>query len=318
MASRRVVLVTVLALALSMLILLGSIGVALIWVGPAAFKVPYVAVLKLQGVIDYEKPLLGGALTPRDVKGLVDIVRGDPAARAVVLIVNSPGGTSAAFEVYEIVKGLAKEKVLIVYITGYGTSGGYLITLPAREIIAHPTALVGSAGAVAVLVNLKGLYEKLGINITTVKSGDLKDVGSPYRNLTENDLKVVQSFINDVAGVFASKVREHRGDKIRDWNEILRASVYSGGKAKELGLIDMVGTLEDALKRARELAQLPEDAPAKTIKKEVSLIDILLGRIEAPKIASREPLSVEILVMWPLPSEPWTLIITSQLQNLPK
>lgn len=317
MPRRRVVLVVVLALALSSLILLASIGAALIWTAPAP-GVPYVAVLELQGVIDYEKPLLGGALTPRDFKELVDIVRGDPAARAVVLVVNSPGGTAAAFEVYEIVKELARDRVLVAYITGYGTSGGYLVTLPAKEIIAHPTALVGSVGAVAVLVNLRGLYEKLGINVTIVKSGDLKDVGSPYRNLTEDDLSVIQSFINEVAGVFASKVREHRGEKIRDWNEILRASVYPGGKAKELGLIDTVGTLEDAIKRARELARLPEDAPARTIRKEVSLIDILLGRIETPRIVSREPLSVEVLVMWPLPSEPWTLIVASQLQNPPK
>ncbi|MDM7274612.1 MAG: signal peptide peptidase SppA [Thermoprotei archaeon] len=317
MPRRRVVLVVVFALALSSLILLASIGAALIWTAPAP-GVPYVAVLELQGVIDYEKPLLGGALTPRDFKELVDIVRGDPAARAVVLVVNSPGGTAAAFEVYEIVKELARDRVLVAYITGYGTSGGYLVTLPAKEIIAHPTALVGSVGAVAVLVNLRGLYEKLGINVTIVKSGDLKDVGSPYRNLTEDDLSVIQSFINEVAGVFASKVREHRGEKIRDWNEILRASVYPGGKAKELGLIDTVGTLEDAIKRARELARLPEDAPARTIRKEVSLIDILLGRIETPRIVSREPLSVEVLVMWPLPSEPWTLIVASQLQNPPK
>ncbi|MFN4046223.1 MAG: signal peptide peptidase SppA, partial [Acidilobaceae archaeon] len=306
--------VTVLALALSMLVLLGSVGAAFILMGRAAPGVSYVAVLELQGVIDYEKPLLGGALTPKDVRGLVDVVRGDPAAKAVVLVVNSPGGTAAAFEVYEIVKELARDRVLVAYITGYGTSGGYLVTLPAREIIAHPTAFVGSVGAVAVLVNLRGLYEKLGINVTTVKSGDLKDVGSPYKNLTENDLSVIQSLINDVAGVFASIVREHRGEKIRDWNEILRASIYSGRKAKELGLIDAVGTLEDAIKRARELAGLPEDAPARTIKREVSLIDILLGRIETPKIVSREPLSLEILVMWPLPGEPWTRTIL-QPQN---
>jgi protease-4 len=265
---------------------------------------PYVALVELSGVIDYERPLLGGAITPRDVREVFDIVKNDPFAKAVVLIVNSPGGTTASFEVYELVRELSREKVVVAYITGYGTSGGYLIVLPADEIVAHPTAFVGSVGAIAVIISYKGLMDKLGINATTVKSGDLKDIGNPYRETTSDDIEAVRRLINGVAGVFAEKVREHRGGKIRDYREVLRAGVYTGVEAERLGLVDMVGTLEDAVRRARELAGLPGDAPALWVERRVSLIDILLGRtsITTP-MGGREPLAVEVLLMWPIPAE---------------
>ncbi len=265
---------------------------------------PYVALVELSGAIDYSRPLLGGAITPDDVRNVFDIVRRDPYAKAVVLVVNSPGGTQAAFEVYELVKQLSREKVVVAYITGYGTSGGYLITLPSREIIAHPTAFVGSVGAVAVLINFKGLMEKLGVNVTIVKSGDLKDVASPYRELGSEDLRVVRDLINGVARVFAEAVMENRGNKIRDYGEVLRAGIYTGVEAEKLGLVDRVGVLEDAIRRARELAGLPEDAPAIKVESKITLIDLLLGRVSLkPPIRAREPLAVEILLMWPLPAE---------------
>jgi len=176
--------------------------------------------------------------------------------------------------------------------------------LPADEIVAHPTAFVGSVGAIAVIISYKGLMDKLGINVTTVKSGDLKDIGNPYREATSDDIEAVRRLINGVAGVFAEKVREHRGDKIRDYREILRAGVYTGVEAERLGLVDMVGTLEDAIGRARELAGLPGDAPALWVERRVSLIDILLGRTSITTLmGGREPLAVEVLLMWPIPAE---------------
>ncbi|MFZ8794804.1 MAG: S49 family peptidase, partial [Acidilobaceae archaeon] len=237
---RRILLVVV-SLLLVFTLFIGALAYS--FYGVYAQPKPYVALVELSGVIDYERPLLGGAITPGDARSVFDIVKRDPFAKAVVLIVNSPGGTAASFEVYELVRELSREKVVVAYVTGYGTSGGYLIVLPADEIVAHPTAFVGSVGAIAVIVSYKGLMDKLGINATTVKSGDLKDVGNPYRETTSDDIEAVRRLISGVAGVFAEKVREHRGDKIRDYREILRAGVYTGVEAERLGLVDMVGTL---------------------------------------------------------------------------
>ncbi len=298
---RRILLVVV-SLLLVFTLFIGALAYSLR--GVYAQPKPYVALVELSGVIDYERPLLGGAITPGDARSVFDIVKRDPFAKAVVLIVNSPGGTAASFEVYELVRELSREKVVVAYVTGYGTSGGYLIVLPADEIVAQPAAFVGSVGAIAVIVSYKGLMDKLGINATTVKSGDLKDIGNPYREATSDDIEAVRRLINGIAGVFAEKVREHRGDKIRDYREILRAGVYTGVEAERLGLVDMVGTLEDAIRRARELAGLPGDAPALWVERRVSLIDILLGRtsITTP-MGGREPLAVEVLLMWPIPAE---------------
>jgi len=300
--SRRVL---ILAVASVLALLVFAAVLAYAFVGFLRAPRPYVALLELSGVIDYERPLLGGAITPRDVEELVRIVERDPWARAVVLVVNSPGGTMAAFEVYELIKKLSSERVVVAYIMGLGTSGGYLIALPAREIVAHPTALVGSVGAVAIITSYKGLLEKLGVNVTTVKSGDLKDVGSPYREVKDEDLRVVEAIVRDTAKLFLEKVREHRGDKIRDYTEIARAGVYTGLEAEKLGLVDRTGTLEEAVKRARELANLPPDTPLVRVERKVSILDILLGRVQQPITtpAPRKPLSIEVLLIWPLPLE---------------
>lgn len=305
MGTRRIVLVVV-AFILASVILLGVLAFPMAGLLAQAQPRPYVAIVELTGVIDYERPLLGGAITPWDVRELLDTIRGDVNAKAVVLVVNSPGGTMAAFEVYELVRGLSEDRVVVVYITGYGTSGGYLIALPAREIVANPTALVGSVGAVAVIISYKGLMEKLGINVTTVKSGDLKDVGNPYRDTRESDVEVIRRIVDGVASVFAEKVREHRGDKIRDYREILRAGVYTGVEAEKLGLVDRIGTLEDAIGRARELAGLPGDTPVRWVERRASILDVMLGRVQplrAPILVERNPTSVEVLLMWPLPVE---------------
>jgi len=263
--------------------------------------VPYVALVELRGAIDYEQPLLSGAtITPRTVSQLVDRILSDPLAKAVVLVINSPGGTAAAFEVYNIIKKLSVERVVVVYVTGVAASGGYLIALPAREIVANPSAVVGSVGAVAVIISVHDLLQRLGVNVTIVKSGELKDVASPYREITEEDVEAVRSLVDAAAKIFAEKLTENRGDRVKNLAEVLRAGVYPAEKARELGLVDWVGDLDFAISRARELAGLPRDAPVKRVEPpKPSLLDILLGRVSYTSLTPRAPSSVEILLLWP-------------------
>ncbi|MCX8196205.1 MAG: signal peptide peptidase SppA [Acidilobaceae archaeon] len=308
----RTALIVAGAIVLSMVVLLTSLAAAFWLLGlreaeVAAPTEDYIALVELSGVIDYsEDPLFGGdVISPRGVEEIVEGLLKDEKAKAVVLVINSPGGTSAAFEVYEHIKRLSERKVVVVYFTDVGASGGYLIALPADHIVAHPTSLVGSVGAIAALLNYKGLLDKLGIKVAVVESGDLKDVGSPYRELTEEDIEFLRDIVRAVADHFAEKVREHRGDKISDMSEVLRAGVYPGARAKELGLVDEVGTLSDAVSAARRLAGLPEDAPIKRIERPVSILDVL-SRLQLPFIKTQPtvPLSVEVLLMWPLPQLP--------------
>ena len=171
--------------------------------------------------------------------------------------------------------------------------------MAADEIIASPTSLTGSIGAVSIYVNIQGLAEKLGVRAEAFKSGRFKDIGSPYRELTDEERRILQSMVNSTAKVFIERVREARGDKIRDWGEILSARPYMGFEAKELGLVDDVGDLDKAISEAKRLAGLPEVAPYRWVKpKPPSLLDLLFGGESMRPIG----VSYELLYMWPPPS----------------
>ena len=271
-----------------------------------AREIEHVALIELSGTISYsESPLAifsGETLTPSKVENLIKMVEADPSAKAVVLVINSPGGSAAASEeIYNMIKHLSEERVVVAYIAEYGASGGYYISLPSDKIVASPNAFTGSIGAVSIIINYAELMEKLGIKAETFKSGRLKDIGSPWRDMTEEEKQIMQSIIDSIARTFEERVREQRGDKIKDWNSILTARPYLGTEALELGLVDEVGSLSDAINLARELAGLPEYAPVKWIKpRKPSLLELLLGgsgEVEKPM-----NLSYEALMMWPLPS----------------
>ncbi|MCS7132743.1 MAG: signal peptide peptidase SppA [Nitrososphaeria archaeon] len=289
-------------------LLIGAGIVAAIWsTSTMEVKgVEYVALIELSGTISYtESPLAifsGETLTPSKVENLIKMVEADPSAKAVVLVINSPGGSAAASEeIYIMIERLAEDRVVVAYIAEYGASGGYYISLPSDRVVASPHAVTGSVGAVSVVMNFEELMEKLGIGVDTFKSGRLKDIGSSWRSMTDEEKEIMQSIVDTVAKVFADRVRETRGDKIRDWEYVLTARPFLGTQALELGLVDEVGSLEDAINLARRLAGLPEYAPARWIKPPTpSLLELLLGGVgEAEKPMK---LSYEVLMMWPLPS----------------
>lgn len=293
---------------LAIFLLVIALGVAVSYALPRYVPkislVKKVALLELSGVITYGDTvsLLGGGITPGSVREMVDAVRGDPSYAAVVLVINSPGGSAAASEeIYEILKGLSQDVPVVAYIAEYGASGGYYVALAADEIVASPAALTGSIGAVSILINYAGLAEKLGVRGETFKSGELKDVGNPWREMTEEERALMQSLIDSSAEIFRQRVWEVRGDKIRDWEEVTTARPYTGTQALEVGLVDRLGTLDDAIDLARQMAGLPEDAPAEWVRPPTpGLLDLLLGGTGSRAGGPR--LSYELLWMWPLPS----------------
>ncbi len=294
-----------LAILLSVIAAGAAVGYVLPRYAPRVSLTRKVALLELSGVISYGDSvslLGGGGLTPEAVRGLVDRVRGDPSYRAVVLVINSPGGSAAASEeIYQSLSELSRDLPVVAYIAEYGASGGYYVALAADEIVASPSALTGSVGAVSILINYAGLAEKLGVRGETFKSGELKDVGNPWREMTEEEKALMQSLIDSSAEVFRQRVREVRGDEIRDWEEVTTARPYTGTQALEAGLVDRLGTLDDAIDLARQMAVLPEDAPAEWVRPPTpGLLDLLLGGTGSRAGGPR--LSYELLWMWPLPS----------------
>ena len=283
----------------------------------------YVAFLEISGVISYEDSpisLLGGkTISPKDVRYMIDRVKQDPSIGAVVMVINSPGGSAVASEeIFYMVRELSEEKPVVAYISEYGASGGYYISLPADEIISSPSGLTGSVGAVSIMLNYANLSRRLGIDVYVFKSGGFKDIGNPFRELDDRELEILQSLVDSIAGQFVDRVRMMRGDKIKDWEEVLTARPFTGEQALEVGLVDKVGMLEDAKREAIRLAGLPEDAPSKWIRpRSPSLLELLLGGGFTLWDRKIMRINYEILLMWPLPdnSNFLTILYNTPLQR---
>jgi len=195
------------------------------------------------------------------VREELDKAGADPAVRAIVLRINSPGGTITASDVlyHEISTFKARRKIPVVAaLMDVGASGGYYVALAADQIVAHPTTITGSIGVLMLTVNASGLLEKLGVSASYVKSGGLKDMGSPFRTLTPEERALFQELIDRFYGRFVDLVaQERRIDEARV-RAFADGRVYTAGEAQSLGLIDRIGYLEDAVALAREAAGVKE------------------------------------------------------------
>ena len=195
------------------------------------------------------------------VREELDKAGADPAVRAIVLRINSPGGTITASDVlyHEISTFKARRKIPVVAaLMDVGASGGYYVALAADQIVAHPTTITGSIGVLMLTVNASGLLEKIGVSASYVKSGGLKDMGSPFRTLTPEERALFQELIDRFYGRFVDLVaKERRIDEARV-RAFADGRVYTAGEAQSLGLIDRIGYLEDAVALAREAAGVKE------------------------------------------------------------
>lgn len=183
----------------------------------------------------------------------------DSNVKAVVLRINSPGGTVTGSDIlYEQVRRFRKEtgKPVVASIQEIGASGGYYTALACDEIVACPTSVVGSIGVIFNTMSLEGTLAKLGIKTDAIKSAKNKDIGSPLRNMTDEERALLQETVDEYFARFKMLAVTTR--KLQDANTIAIATdgrVFSGAKAKELGLIDHVGILEDAVDVARKLGK---------------------------------------------------------------
>lgn len=181
---------------------------------------------------------------------------------AVLLVFNSPGGTVVATgEVYRAVDGLEKPKV--AYFREVAASGAYYVATGTDHIVSDPNALTGSIGVVSTTVQMSGLLDNLGINVTTIKSGEHKDIASSYRNMTPEEKAILQELIDEIYEEFRSVVLENRKGKLKMslFDEVTDGRILSGRQAYEAGLVDELGTRDDAIMKAAELANISAESP---------------------------------------------------------
>ncbi len=185
--------------------------------------------------------------------------RKDTTVKAIVLRVNSPGGSALASEVIWREMILAKaEKPIVVSMGDVAASGGYYISAPANKIFASPTTITGSIGVFGLMWNVTDLAKEIGINTSVVKTNEHSDFGSMTRKMTDAEYAVIQKGVEETYDTFLQHVAEGRNKTKEDIDAIGQGRVWSGVNAIENGLIDEFGGLNDAVKYAKELAKLED------------------------------------------------------------
>jgi protease-4 len=184
----------------------------------------------------------------------LDKAADDPLVKAVVLRINSPGGGVTASDIMynDLLRFRAKtHKPVITCMMDVCASGGYYLATGSDAVYAHPSSITGSIGVIMNLYNAEGLCKMLGIEGDAIKSGPNKDIGNPMRKLTPEERAIMQGMVNQFYGRFVEVVANGRGLPVERVRQIADGRVYSAQEAKELGLIDEVGYLEDAIREAR-------------------------------------------------------------------
>lgn len=175
----------------------------------------------------------------------------DEDVKAVVLRVNSPGGSAFGSEqIWYAVSELKKEKPVIVSMGDYAASGGYYISCNADTIVAEPTTLTGSIGIFGMFPNAKGLTEKIGVNFDVVKTNQYSDFGMLTRPMTDGEKNLVQMYVNQGYDLFLTRCSDGRGISKEELDKIAQGRVWTGSTAKELGLVDELGGLDKAVEIA--------------------------------------------------------------------
>ncbi|TCK06328.1 signal peptide peptidase SppA [Phorcysia thermohydrogeniphila] len=226
-----------------------------------------IGVVRVEGVISSSE---------RYIK-LLNQLEKNKSVKAIVLRVNSPGGVvGACQEIHDKVEEITKKKPVVVSMGSVAASGGLYISVPATKIVANPGTITGSIGVILQTYNVKELADKWGIKVVTVKSGKFKDLLNPFKEPKKEDLKVLQELINDSYMQFVEAVAKGRKLPIEKVKEIADGRVFTGRKAKEIGLVDELGNFERAIEIAKELAKAP-DAKVYEVKPKKTLLQKLIG-----------------------------------------
>lgn len=183
----------------------------------------------------------------RDLRELKE----DEDVKAVVLRINSPGGSAYDSEqIWHAVGELKKEKPVIVSMGDYAASGGYYIACNADTIVAEPTTLTGSIGIFGMMPDMQGLAQKVGVSFDVVKTNEFSDMGIPVRPMTESEKALMQAYVERGYDLFLTRVSEGRGMTKEAVDQVGQGRVWTGVRAKELGLVDELGGLDRALEIA--------------------------------------------------------------------
>ncbi|HIQ38676.1 MAG TPA: signal peptide peptidase SppA [Methanothermococcus okinawensis] len=256
---RRYIVVGIFFL-LIILLLLIAIGTAILFISIGEISVGNIARIDIDGIIilyPEDTYLFREEISVEDYIEALDRAEKDPNIKAIILRVNSPGGEVIASEkLARKIKEVSEKKPVVAYVETIGTSGAYMAIAPATCIVAEKHSIVGSIGVRMDVIQYYELMKKLGVNVTVIKAGEYKDICSPYRPMTPEEKEYLEDIIEEIYIDFVRWVAENRNMTVEETLKVANGRIYSGHEAKKVGLVDYVGTEEDAVEIAQRLANI--------------------------------------------------------------
>lgn len=251
-----------------------------------------IVLLPIAGMILEEGDLPGAQRTVSQVREVLKAIRDDDEVAAVILDINSPGGgVTASDQIYHELKRFREEtEIPIVSLFGdMATSGGYYVAMASDHLVAHPTTITGSIGVISQFPLVEELLDKIGVEIRVVSSLDsrggrsFKDMGSPFRQMSAEERRLLQGMITQMWERFTQVVAEGREGKLTapQVRALADGRIFTGREALALKLVDEIGYREDALKKARALGGAPE-ARLVGLKRRARLWELISARGAAP------------------------------------
>lgn len=230
-----------------------------------------IGVIEIVGAIENSKTIIHHIKTFREHKSI----------KAIVLRIDSPGGgVGPSQEIYREIRKTIEEKKVIVSMGSVAASGGYYVAAASNGIVANPGTVTGSIGVIMGYTNYKELMEKIGLDSVVIKSGKFKDVGSPMRDMTNEEKALLQKVIETIHRQFVSDIAQGRSMKIDEVTALADGRIFTGEDAQKMGLVDRLGNLQDAVKWAGELAGISGEV--KTVyppKERETLAEYLMSSI---------------------------------------
>jgi protease-4 len=284
MARRRPWLLTILFFGGVLVVLLIAASLLIFWMrGSMIFTTgERIAVVRIEGMISESEPVIE----------ILNRFGEDDSVKAMVLRIDSPGGAvGPTQEIYQSVQRWNQTKKILASMGSMATSGGYYVACGAERIFANPGSITGSIGVVVHFANLQELFDKIGVKGQVIKSGVHKDMGSPYRELTSEEKRLLQGVVDDVHQQFIEAVAESRQLPVDHIRSLADGRIFSGRQAMELGLVDELGGLQEAIRVAARMGGIQGEPRVVTEPREgFSLLDLLLGRFLG-RVASGSGLS---------------------------
>ncbi|MBD3287382.1 signal peptide peptidase SppA [candidate division KSB1 bacterium] len=226
----------------------------------------------------------GVIYTARDIVRQLDRYNRDKSIKGIVLRIDSPGGGIAASqEIYEKVKSVRDSgKVVIASMGGVAASGGYYVACGADTIMANPGTTTGSIGVIAELPNTQELMDKIGIKFEVIKSGEYKDIGSPHRELSKDERRLMQNLIDNAYQQFVDVITTETGLSRRQVLKYADGRVFTGQQALEYGFIDTLGTYEDAVNLAADAGGISgRPRTVKERERRITIFDLLFQDVRS-------------------------------------